>query len=332
MLLRTCSMNKLLSTLALPIVLMMFVLLGSCGIPAATDCAEGQVCLEAGATGDDGASAGDILSGKKAYSFSGDLLTGTLIPGTVSPSGKIRDSGATQISIRAESESETQTGYRSTPVAGDRELIIANKVSRSNYTSDCGLTGTVKERIANCASTYPSTATWNGSTQGAYAEGEWKLVARNVTEDLIIWKDTSTGHLWTSVIASGVSFCQAAGVDGVSYTSNCAGNNIPKISYCASVSGFTLAGAGVNQANLSESSGNVTWRLPTRADFLKAELNGLRYAHGLDAETLWTANTWSSAVSYIWVFNGYGDFKRLNWTLDTMSADVMCIGTEFGSN
>lgn len=314
--------------------LLLATALSACGVPSA-GCGDGVVCIEDPAS-QNIATDEDIYKGKFAYNPSGDLLEGTLIPGKASPSGKIRDFGATQISILTETKTETQTGYRIFPVASDSELRKASKLDLPvDYPNDCGLSGSVTDRIKSCLISYPEKASWNGSTRGLYAESIWSLVSRKFSSGLIIWRDESTGHLWTSEIGSNVSYCEAAGVTNENYSSNCESNETPKLSYCASGNSMNLVGGGTNQAGLSSGSGNVTWRLPTRADFMKADLDGLRYVHNLSGfadDLFWTSNSWNEAASFLWIFSGEGDFRRLQWgstEMNNSSIDVMCVGTEF---
>lgn len=99
-------------------------------------------------------------------------------------------------------------------------------------TTDCGTSqGTIADRIADCedkngvcsdsssttksdctaaSATWTSYAEWNGATQCNGGQGSWKLVTRSGANKEV-WQDQRTGLLWSSIVSSGVNWCQATG-------------------------------------------------------------------------------------------------------------------------
>ncbi len=310
---------RALSPLAL---LCAFGFLSSCGIPG-SECGDGVVCLDEGAGSGQAATAADIASGKYAYGPDGSIIQGNLDLNLRSASTKIRDFGTSVISVLQEALNPTQSGYRILPTNSDGELRNASRLSYASFASNCGLVGSVSQRIDSCRTQYPSSASWNGEAQGLYAEGSWSLVTRDIINGVAIWKDNSTGYLWTSKVASEVPFCEAAGVND-EHSGNCDASQTN--TYCAERSGFTLVNpAGLG--NLSRAAGNVTWRLPTRADFLRAELSGLRYVQDVSStDVFWTSNTLSTALGDVWTFGGNGHLAAID--INDSTTDVLCVGVE----
>lgn len=313
-------------TSAAAIVLSLGVL-ASCGVPSA-GCGDGVVCLEDGAASGEAATASDIKVGKYAYSPNGEVIEGKLDPSLESTSTKLRDFGTAVLTLIQEALAPNSSGYRVAPLPTDGELRAAAQLSMASYTTDCGTTGSVSNRILDCKGEYSAAATWVGSTEGLYAETTWTLVTRDTTAGIAIWKDNGSGYLWTTTIATNVSFCQAAGVDQPSYGFNCASNNGAKLSYCSENSGFSYpAGVAAKLGNLSVASGKVMWRLPTRADYLRAELNGLRYVLPMGGtDNFWSVNTWSVDPGSIWTFSSEGVVTTT--AISDTSTDVICVGVE----
>lgn len=78
-------------------------------------------------------------------------------------------------------------------------------------TSNCGTSQTtIALRIADCATANPSSHTWNGATQCNGGQGTWRLVTRSASNKEV-WQDQRTGLLWSSVVGTGLNWCQATG-------------------------------------------------------------------------------------------------------------------------
>ena len=182
----------------------------------------------------------------------------------------------------------------------------------------CGLGSTfsgTESRIRDCAVQNNNSATWLSVNYGEAGEGTWKLVAYNQNTNKEIWKDMNTGLLWSDIIVS-ANWCKASGnIQGVQgdITVNCQELS-ENTSFCA---------------NYSLSDGpTVKWRLPTRNDFLQADLNGARFIlkAGDNAIEFWTAtvNSRSLGRSEAWAYS-YGQGLISSQSL-TASKQIRCVG------
>jgi hypothetical protein len=161
-------------------------------------------------------------------------------------------------------------------------------------TVSCGLGTTltgVTTRTAECASLNPNTASWLSINYGRSGEGNWKLVAFNPDAQKEVWKDLNTGLLWSDIIIA-ANWCKASG-------------NIEGITAANPVDCTTLAAQTSTCENYVFDSGlKAKWRLPTRNDFLQADLNGARFIlkHGDNALGFWTATVNSALRSQAWTY------------------------------
>lgn len=130
-------------------------------------------------------------------------------------------SHSNQITLNAEN-----TDYASTvfPIAGAVKYRDIPDMTRDNegftgvsckYASrpqaNCGLVQTTTAlRIADCAAANPQTSSWNGGTQCNGGEGIWNLVVRNGANKEV-WRDSRTGLLWSSLVSTNATWCQASG-------------------------------------------------------------------------------------------------------------------------
>lgn len=230
----------------------------------------------------------------------------------------IRDSGNPVLTTQEEITLTLTNGYtdkyRFIPVmATDNESVR----SFTRPTTTCGIGATLQnidERIADCATLNSTRATFSGSEYGRSGEATWRLVARQANA-FEIWLDTHTGLVWSDVVQVG-NWCQASGnnesattTESISCVDEGAGENV-----CSNLS---LEGFG----------NNIKWRLPTRNDFLQAELDGIRYIKKPTDIDFWTATTQSNVVgrNKAWIFS-----FQLQGTLisDTMNTghQIKCIG------
>ena len=200
------------------------------------------------------------------------------------------------------------TDYRIIPLISldDEGKDGGNIRSRSTLgrpTIDCGIEANISitNRIDNCNTLNPTTATWDGNTHGAAGESVWRLVARQGTSEL--WLDIRTGHLWSDTIVA-AGWCNASGA-------NCQGTNVVPVCTGATIMGLT----GIN------------WRLPTRNDYLQADLDGLRFVLKPDGGTgFWTATVDSLSANRdsAWVYQQtQGTLEKVAFTNDR---NVRCIG------
>jgi len=228
-------------------------------------------------------------------------------------------------------ESTRPSYYRDTPAATDLDIRSGGVQDlTASFTSDCGLTGSVSDRIADCASTYSASATWIGSEKGIFGEGSWTLVSRDASNNAAVWRDDNTLLLWTDVVARGVHYCKAAGVNQSSFGSSfCSINNASPESYCAEVSGFANLGETA-KAELDDVGEKVYWRLPTRGDLIRGDLNGLRYVFGFDRDNstgdkFWAATSWAGDPSQAWSMAASGTLTTTG--ISAGSNDVICVGS-----
>lgn len=186
----------------------------------------------------------------------------------------------------------------------------------------CGIAGTlqgVDSRITDCFQKNGSSSLWEGSRYGTSGEGIWKLVSRNA-DGREIWFDTRTGMLWSDLITveavSSFNWCQAAGnTESDTPTTSVDCNELAEgVSLCA----------GAVDADITT---NVKWRLPTRNDFLQADINGARAVLKKESSLgLWTATMRSGVAgrNEAWIY------KTADGTLtnDVLSSKhhVRCIG------
>lgn len=211
--------------------------------------------------------------------------------------------------------------YRIIPsVSQDDEGSIANVVTVNDLgrpNTNCGsgteFTG-ISARMNDCQAKNPTSGIWEGGRNGSAGEGTWRLVARNETAEY--WLDERTGLLW-SHFQTETNWCKASGnteADSSLNTINCSllGENQ---SVCA--------GASFAEIPATE----VKWRLPTRNDYLQADLDGLRFVLMKENPAgLWTATIRSASGgrSEAWVYHSTeGTITSAN--LST-AIQVRCVG------
>lgn len=192
-----------------------------------------------------------------------------------------------------------------------------NVVIQSRPTVECGIgeafTG-IDARINDCHLKNATNSLWNGYLSGAAGEGSWKLVSLTSTGKET-WIDLKTGMVWSDVVASG-NWCKASGntqesMIGVDTDCSVVGEG-DSFCYGASSDGFGK---------------NIQWRLPTRNDYLQADINGLRFVLKKGGSTgFWTATMVSGSVGRdeAWVY--YPEQGTLASGELTSSRQVRCIG------
>ena len=196
-----------------------------------------------------------------------------------------------------------------------------NVTIRTRPTKKCGLTikATLKEKIADCLSLNGDKTIWNGTINANSAEATWVLVtlSENINGAAYeIWLDQRTGMVWSDVVDIEGNWCEASGSqlqssDNVGENCEVTGKGQ---SLCTSYSPNELPG--------------INWRLPTRHDYLQADIDGIRFVLAKVApHVFWTATTSSDvkARDKAWSYN------MINGTLvaELMNSNrlVRCIGT-----
>lgn len=172
---------------------------------------------------------------------------------------------------------------------------------------DCGLAiSSIKDRITDCKNKNPSSSKWHGKTNGISGEGDWQLVVKS--QKHILWQDLTTGLIWSDQLESTYSWNESSGND--SQNSACS--------------------TSFNQDALGNiSAEEIKWRLPTRNDFLMADINGARFVlPNLDAK-YWTAS--ANDESHFWIIHQQSGTLSLAEVRDTSNIEnshlVRCIGT-----
>lgn len=173
----------------------------------------------------------------------------------------------------------------------------------------------IEGRIADCATKNGEKATWVGSNEASQGEGTWNLVSRDAANNEI-WLDKKTGMVWSDVLKTDVNWCKAAG--------NTEAPTTPATTDCNALS--EEESLCYNNDSMDGIGNNIAWRLPTRNDYLQADLDGIRFVVKKSAIALWTAtiNSLSTTRSQAWTYTmTQGTLEVAN--LDAAKA-VRCIG------
>lgn len=256
----------------------------------------------------------------------------------------LRDKTAAQISLRAELNLGTTalpSGYRYAPdMTKDDDGMMGGSVTLGTRASSvCGTTQTtIEARIADCAATNSAMATWDGATKGVSGEGQWKLVTYNGTHE--VWRDERTKLIWSDSLGTG-NWCRASGssgggpfaqVDPSSICTNVANQSqVTPESWCTEYPGlntpstYDSAKGGMRLAATSASP-SVVWRLPTRADFNQAEIDGIRHPLPHFDEDFWSASIYSASRNIAWYFSGYYGGMVQAAFRDNNSLSIRCVG------
>jgi hypothetical protein len=240
-------------------------------------------------------------------------------------------------------------GYRDIPLIAqdDDGFTGANVTYAARPGGDCGLAGSLPTRITSC------NLSWDGNSQGNMGFGLWKLVTRSGANNEV-WQDQRTGLIWSSLVGN-TNWCQAAGnadagdISGycrnTTYQPYYVGNNNIGLSSCAEGGTDPAASAEAVATTLGNAwSGTylpqkggmgllstpvVRWRLPTRSDYLQAEVDGIRFvmpdmgssgAGGIE----WTGTFMSATRNVAHTF--LSDFGYLASTTRTANHLVRCVG------
>lgn len=314
-----------------------------------------------GVSGGANATAADVLAGTYFWDSTGASVLGTMVGGgggssfgDLIGSNMFRNVATAQITLSV--EKSTTAGYP----AGYREIPDVYKDDDGYWDSNqgCGATGglgdtcttvikstrpatpcgtglgldTVDKKIADCLTLNAATSSWSASTNGISGEGNWKLVTLLGGKE--VWRDERTGFLWGDTITAD-TWCHASGngqTDGY-----CDGNTA---SSCAESVGLTPAiagetwvaggydntkgGMGAIPATGANPSPSVRWRLPTKYDWMQAEIDGVRFVVPNVNDTFWSATVFSNYRDVAWYFSGYvGDFYS---DYRSSNVSVRCLG------
>jgi hypothetical protein len=192
-------------------------------------------------------------------------------------------------------------------------VISQQRIGRPAVPCGNGLAFTgIRERIKDCQQKNPEHWAWDGALLASAGEGMWELVSVNAGAE--IWLDKRTGMVWSEMIESG-NWCQAAGNDqqpGDLISVDCNG---------------LMAGKRICPDFSASGVGEVVWRLPTRNDYLQADINGLRFVlKHKNSTPLWTATmvAGSQRRREAWTYHpGNGTLQAQELS---SSLQVRCIG------
>lgn len=221
------------------------------------------------------------------------------------------------------------TKYRSVPDISiddegtpNKNVVTVDIKGRPNTT--CGnvlLLGSINNRIKNCEDNNNETekkrAIWDGGENGAAGEALWKLVYNNDSTGYELWLDTRTGLVWTDVLAMKGNWCMATGNDQDPESAN------SKVDCSSARQGEEFC----KELNVSGLGSNIVWRVPTRNDYLQADLDGIRFIFKAQNLPTWTATVDSSKTDrdHAWTYNAkFGTLSSVVMTNEDIN--IRCVG------
>ncbi|WP_409477460.1 hypothetical protein [Pseudobdellovibrio sp. HCB154] len=261
------------------------------------------------------------------------------------------------------------TDYHPVPkISGDSEADVV-KVNRGTWSNtQCGTIGTISARLANCASVFGSNATWKGTVKGNAGQTDWELITRkrdsvDTSKTYEVWRDTSTGLMWSSLVSTSLNWCKSTGSNGrkvfdgtdmvydqltsseddpsnycdnatyqdqTTPTSACyidlPENGDPNL-FATTYNTSTTPGKAGLTPDLTAATGRVLWRVPSMYDYILANHHGLRFVLpdiGVNTDEEWTATTSASNRKNAWTFSGKTGSRQ--YKQRNNPAAVRCIG------
>lgn len=207
-------------------------------------------------------------------------------------------------------EANQTAAYRSIPMVNiddeDSSRTLGEHKGRPQEVCGQGDNLAASKRIEDCAKVNKAKSSWESSLLGTAGEADWKLVSRNASGHEV-WMDMRTNMMWTDM-SSGSNWCRAAGnTEEICKDLNLSSDN----RVCKKIPGLN----------------NISWRLPTRNDFLQADLDGIRYVLPRNVEEgYWTATVDSTSVlrDKAWVYKS--EHGTLTTAAFSASRPVRCIG------
>lgn len=194
-----------------------------------------------------------------------------------------------------------------------KNVITLGSIGRPTVACGIGATfGGINGRVSDCSTKNKDKAVWNGMLYGANGEATWNLVGLTESSKEY-WQDLRTGMIWTDVTATG-NWCEASG-----------NQQSTGIVNCETVGNAQSICSGANINGIGE---NIRWRLPTRGDYLQADLDGIRFVMKPGtASGSWTATMQAASTERVmaWVYQ-FSD-GTLSAAELTSVRNVRCIGT-----
>ncbi len=235
-----------------------------------------------------------------------------------------RIKGTTILTIAQEASQADKlpVGYDNIPrLEESDDGISSNSVTlQTRPLVECGTAAglTTAQRLRDCADKNPAHSEWKGVTNGNAGEGIWKLFTRN-SLGREIWMDEKTGLVWSDILTTNsganilANWCQASGNKESALIANgvdC--NDLGNVSRCESATVIGIAPS------------DVSWRLPTRGDYLQADLNGARFVLPRTNQQVWMATVSSQNREQALMINVQ------NGVISTIDRDqqqlVRCVG------
>ena len=148
----------------------------------------------------------------------------------------------------------------------------------ANFQLNCGNQEgqSIQDRINECHQLHADTliTNWSGQTSAFNSEGDWVMLSQiyDGAQTFFLWIDLRTKLVWTESIKE-EEFRIASGTDGFVTSRTCQ---------------FLESGMSAKFGTLTNKQ--VHWRLPTRSDFLQADLHGARFVLPDVAQTYWSAS------------------------------------------
>jgi hypothetical protein len=290
----------------------------------------------------------DVCSGKNFLGSAGTASCGGGAYDSFMASVVYRDPATTQITLSSEKSAVSlPSGYREVPDVNkdDDGYYTSARGCRgtggnfdtctpvtyaSHAGTDCGTSGSQATRIADCA------LSWDGTTNGTAGESLWQLVTSINGKE--VWKDTRTGLVWSDYLGAD-NWCKAAGNvqadDPAGFCNNASyQDQTTPTSYCSEATGLSPAKEGEDWSSgtyADEKGGMgktaatiVRWRLPTPADWLQAEIDGVRFVLQSMDNAWWSASVVSVNRGFAWFF--YGSYGYMYYVDRTDNYGVRCVG------
>jgi len=191
--------------------------------------------------------------------------------------------------------STTDLDYRTIPrIDTDHDgQVEMNKFQQKN----CGIvveTKTIKSRKNNCVQQNPNDSVWSAKENGISGEGDWALVYKQ--DAVTVWQDLTTGLLWSTPLKT-AAWKEASGAE------------VDEEDYIC--------------GNSKLLEGEVKWMLPTRNEFLQADINGARFVLPSTSEIFWTASRQGQTDNAWAIMQSTGELTAMKTSREN---EVRCVG------
>lgn len=203
------------------------------------------------------------------------------------------------------------------PIPDEHAHNMDARTTGPKEAQDCGRTieaetVTIQARIDDCDQKNQGNNlahTWSGHDLGMSGEGRWELVSYSSIpdeKDKSVWRDLSTGLLWSPPLPEKSWDYASGNVSEPEQICNGANDTANKDYF------------------LGIQADEVIWRLPTRNDYLQADLNGARFVLSSpdDTRIFWTANIANDAEAWV-IQQRTGILSKLN---QNSPAAIRCVG------